>query len=177
MAAPRLIAIGGMSGSGKTSLAAALAQKIPNAVHLDSDRTRKALFGVPETERLPPESYSDAATQRLIVAMDRQVRDTLAVGKTPIVSAAFLTPESRTAEEALARSAGVEFSGLWLAADVEVLCSRVETRTGDASDAGVVVVRAQAAEGQGAVTWPVIDAGLPRADVLAAALKFIDGES
>src|SRR5262249_28803558 len=47
----RLVAIGGLSGTGKTTLAALLAGAIgrpPGAVHLRSDIERKRLIGVPE---------------------------------------------------------------------------------------------------------------------------------
>ena len=59
-APPRLVAVGGLSGTGKTTLAAALAPELglaPGAVHLRSDLERKTLFGVEETVRLPAQSY------------------------------------------------------------------------------------------------------------------------
>jgi hypothetical protein len=59
--AAELIAVGGLSGTGKTTLAAALAPGIgpaPGAVHLRSDLERKSLFGVKETVRLGPQTYS-----------------------------------------------------------------------------------------------------------------------
>ena len=49
---PVLIAIGGLSGTGKSTLAAVLASQIgaaPGALHVRSDVERKRLFGVPET--------------------------------------------------------------------------------------------------------------------------------
>ena len=55
-AAPRLIAIGGLSGSGKSAVARAIAPHIgafPGAVHVRSDIERKRLFGVGPLERLP----------------------------------------------------------------------------------------------------------------------------
>ena len=61
--APRrldLVAVGGLSGTGKTSLAAALSGSIgraPGAVHLRSDIERKRLFDVNEFDRLPGEAY------------------------------------------------------------------------------------------------------------------------
>ena len=53
---PRLLAVGGLSGTGKSLLARALAAEIlpePGAVVLRSDVERKALFGLAETDRLP----------------------------------------------------------------------------------------------------------------------------
>ena len=53
---PRLVAVGGLSGTGKSLLARALAPDLlphPGAVVLRSDVERKALFGAAETDRLP----------------------------------------------------------------------------------------------------------------------------
>ena len=56
----RLIAIGGLSGSGKTTIAEALAAHVgapPGARIVESDRIRKALHGVPPETRLPDKAY------------------------------------------------------------------------------------------------------------------------
>ena len=63
-AGPRMVAVGGLSGTGKSTLAAALAADIgpsPGAVHLRSDVERKAMLGVEETHRLGPEAYTAEA--------------------------------------------------------------------------------------------------------------------
>lgn len=54
---PQIVAIGGYSGSGKSTVAAALADAVgspPGARILNTDRIRKALRGVEPTEQLPP---------------------------------------------------------------------------------------------------------------------------
>ncbi|HUD87393.1 MAG TPA: phosphotransferase, partial [Xanthobacteraceae bacterium] len=64
---PQFIAVGGLSGTGKSRLARALAPHIapmPGAVIVRSDVERKALFGVGETEKLPAAAYTAAATER-----------------------------------------------------------------------------------------------------------------
>ena len=56
-AGPRMVAVGGLSGTGKSTLAAALAADIgpsPGAVHLRSDVERKAMLGVEETHGSGP---------------------------------------------------------------------------------------------------------------------------
>ena len=53
-ASVHVIAVGGLSGTGKSAIAAALAPHLgltPGAVHLRSDVERKSLFGVAETHR------------------------------------------------------------------------------------------------------------------------------
>ena len=59
--APRLISIGGLSGSGKSTVARMLAPRIgsfPGAVHIRSDAERKRMFGVPFDAKLPPSAYA-----------------------------------------------------------------------------------------------------------------------
>ncbi len=58
---PQLICLGGLSGTGKSTLAAMLAPSVgppPGALHIRSDIERKVLAGVAETARLTPEHYS-----------------------------------------------------------------------------------------------------------------------
>ena len=172
---PRLIAVGGMSGSGKTTLAAALAQNIPDAVHLDSDRTRKEIFGVSETTRLPPEAYSAEATKRLIAEMDGRVKKFLAAGKTAIVSATFLSDKTRAQQESLAQTNNAQFIGLWLEADLQVLFDRVAKRVDNPSDAGVDIVQRQKNNAPSAASWSKINATQPAEDVVKEALKVIQG--
>ena len=57
----RLIVIGGLSGTGKSTLAAAIAEHFgppPGARVLSSDRIRKQLWGVPAETRLEQEAYT-----------------------------------------------------------------------------------------------------------------------
>src|SRR6056297_2800620 len=58
--APRVVAIGGLSGSGKSTVAEAFAPRLgapPGARIVESDRVRKAMFGVAPGTRLPDEAY------------------------------------------------------------------------------------------------------------------------
>src|SRR5207302_4189750 len=65
--APTLLAVAGLSGTGKSALARALAPDLmpaPGAVLLRSDVERKAMFGAGETDRLATEAYSEKATHK-----------------------------------------------------------------------------------------------------------------
>lgn len=157
----RAVAVGGLSGSGKSTLATALAPELgpaPGAVHLRSDLIRKELAGVAETERLPPESYTSEASERVYGELRSRAARALAAGHGVVMDAVHLTAEERTATAAVAEAAGVPFAGLWLDAPAGVLEARVTARRGDASDADAAVVRAQLARAGDASGWTRIDA-------------------
>ena len=163
-APPRLVAVGGLSGTGKTTLAAALAPQLgsaPGAVHLRSDLERKALFGVEETVRLAPESYTAEASAKVYAMVLRKAHLALAAGHSVIADAVYSTPEERSAIEALAADIGVPFQGLWPTAAADTLAARVDARRGDASDATSEVIRQQLTWQLGALSpaWTLIDAG------------------
>jgi aminoglycoside phosphotransferase family enzyme/predicted kinase len=154
--APKLVAVGGYSGSGKTTAARDLAPDLgpaPGAVVLRSDEVRKRLWGVGPLDRLPPESYAPGQSERVYGEMNAAARQALAAGRAVVLDAAFLRPEERGAAEALARQAGVDFEGLWLEAPPAVLRARVAARIGDASDADVAVLDRQLAIDVGEVRW------------------------
>lgn len=170
---PRLIAVGGPSGSGKSTVAAALAPLLapaPGALHLRTDLERKALFGVGETDRLPAEGYSAAATARTYAVTIEKAAVALAAGHAVIVDAAFQRPDDRARVEAVARACEVRFTGLWLTAPPEILIARVNSRQGDASDATQAVVESQIAKDPGAISWEIVDAS-GRIDATIAAAR------
>ncbi len=168
----RAIAVGGLSGSGKSTLAAALAPltgSAPGALHLRTDLERKAMFNAAETERLEPEAYTQEASDRVYDILMQKARVALKAGHSVIIDAVFLRAEERAAIQAAADRHGVPFSGLWLNAPRESLISRVDSRTGDASDATASVVDHQLAAGTGPVAWQPLDAGGSASDTLARA--------
>jgi uncharacterized protein len=177
-APPRLVAIGGLSGTGKSTLASALAPGVgpaPGAVHLRSDLERKSLFGVAETERLPAEHYTEATSAQVYGILYWKARTALAAGHAVIADAVFAKPEERAAIEAVAAELGTPFQGLWLSAAPGHLVARVAQRTGDASDATLAVVRQQLAWQTGTLSprWTAIDAGGSPAETLACASKLL----
>jgi aminoglycoside phosphotransferase family enzyme/predicted kinase len=172
--APRLIAVGGLSGTGKSTLARALAPELgpaPGAVHLRSDLERKALFAVEETTRLGADAYTEAAGDAVYAELYRKARLVLAAGHAALADAVFANAEERAEIEAAALDAGVPFQGLWLEAPPEALMERVAARRGDASDATADVVRRQLAREAGSRTsgWTRVDAGADAAATLGKA--------
>jgi aminoglycoside phosphotransferase family enzyme/predicted kinase len=157
----RLLAIGGLSGTGKSTLAAELAPclgRAPGAVLLRSDIERKKLFNFAETEKLPGSAYSEAANAEVYERLCRKANLALRAGQGVVLDAVHSRAEERIAVERIASQLGVEFSGLWLEAPLSVRLDRVGHRKRDASDADIAVATAQAPLASGATTWRRLDA-------------------
>ncbi len=72
-----LLAIGGLPGTGKSTLARALAPELggaPGALVLRSDEIRKRQHGVAPEQRLPQSAYSDAASEAVFADLADMVR-------------------------------------------------------------------------------------------------------
>ena len=167
----RLVAVGGVSGTGKSTLARALAPglgRAPGAVLLRSDVTRKRLCGVAPTARLGPEAYDERVSRRVYERLMTRAATLLAAGQAVVVDAVFLDPADRARVEKVARERGARFDGLWLSAPAPVLAERVAARQGDASDATGPVVEAQLEVDPGPVTWSPLDSSGGADEVVAA---------
>ena len=169
---PALTAIGGLSGTGKSRLARALAADIPpapGAVTLRSDTIRKTLFGYGETERLPQQAYTPAVTAKVYAAIAERAARILHAGHSVIADAVFAKADERGAIAGVASKAGVTFRGLFLTADLATRIARVGARTGDASDADAEVARKQAEYDLGRMDWTEVDTSGTPDETLARA--------
>jgi aminoglycoside phosphotransferase family enzyme/predicted kinase len=156
---PRLVAVGGVPGTGKTRLARALAPSLgraPGAVHLRSDEIRKRRGGVAPETRLPPASYAPAESAAVHAALFDAARAALAAGQAVVADAVFLDPAMRAGIAAAAGAA--RFDGLWLEAPLPVLLARIAARRGDASDADAAVAERAARADPGPLDWARLDA-------------------
>jgi uncharacterized protein len=169
---PRLVAVGGLSGTGKSLLARALAPDLlphPGAVVLRSDIERKALSGIAETDRLPADAYTPEITVQTYAVLVDKARRTIAAGHSAVVDAVFSDAAERDAVAAIARADGMAFAGLFLTANLATRIARIGHRTGDASDADAAVARRQEDYALGMLDWNVIDASGTPEETLARA--------
>jgi uncharacterized protein len=174
---PLLIAIGGLSGTGKSTLAQALAAGLPPAPGarvIRSDVLRKRLFRVAPETPLPRHAYDMATNQRVYDGLRDQALAALAAGYSAIVDAAFLRTEERDRIAETAAEAGASFLGLWLEAPAETLAGRIDARRGDASDADLAVLERQLAMELGPIAWHRLDAGGDAAPIERAARDAIE---
>jgi predicted kinase len=173
----RLVAIGGLSGTGKSMLARGLAPHlgaVPGAVIVRSDVMRKHLFGKAETQTLPPDAYTPDITAKIYDIVAARAARIARTGHAAIADAVFAKADERNAIAATAQAADVAFTGLMLMADVETRIARVSKRTGDASDADAAIALRQEQYELGPIDWIIIDANGTPDDTLARACKALD---
>ncbi|MGY6246802.1 bifunctional aminoglycoside phosphotransferase/ATP-binding protein [Bosea thiooxidans] len=176
----RLIAVGGLSGSGKSTVAAALAAEIgpaPGARILASDRIRKHLFRVSAETRLPADAYRPDISDKVYAELAGRATRIAERGHAVVTDAVFDRPDERTRIANAALSASVPFQGIWLDADADRLLQRVRSRTGDVSDATPDVLAAQLTHSLGAITWTRVRADADTKAVCQSALEAIGASS
>ncbi|QIG79656.1 bifunctional aminoglycoside phosphotransferase/ATP-binding protein [Stakelama tenebrarum] len=177
-AAPRLVAVGGLSGTGKSSVARLIGAWIgraPGARVLRSDVFRKRLAGVSPETRLPPESYTAAASDHTYEALFESAEDHLRCGSSVILDAVFSSRSEREVAQMIAERDRVPFHGIWLEAPEQERIARVSVRSGDASDAGPTVARDQSRKSVGDLgSWLRLRANRPLDIVAQAARAFLE---
>ena len=175
---PRLMAIGGLSGTGKSVLARGLAGLIgppPGAVIIRLDVVRKRLFGVSETSALPEAAYQADTTRRVYDVLSSTAERILAQGCSVVLDVAFIQEIERAVIPDIARRQNAEFSGLFLTADLATRVARIERRQGDASDATREVAMRQETFATGHVDWQMVDASKSPDDTLRRACAGVPG--
>lgn len=172
----QLIAIGGLSGTGKTTLARALAPAVgpaPGALILRSDVLRKRLAGIEDDQPLAESFYNADHSRRTYAELAGRAGLALDGHHAVICDAVYAKPDQRQAVEAVARAAGTGFTGLWLVADQKQKIARVERRRNDASDADAEIVRRQAAYDLGEMRWDVVPANGSAEETAAIARRHV----
>lgn len=157
---PKAIAIGGLSGTGKSSLAREVAAMLPGSAGariLRTDVIRKQMLSIaPET---PAAASAYTTEQRLLTyeRMVRQAREASSAGASIVLDATFQDEEARKLmDTGLART-----QRFWLEAPLETRLARIGARAADASDASARVAIAQEHGATPPSDWVCLDATLP----------------
>lgn len=158
---PRLLAIGGLSGTGKSTLADALAADLAGpcgARVLRTDALRKALAGVSPTARLSGAAYAPEARAAVYDVLAQRAKQVVAAGSSAIADATFQDDNARTV---IAGATTGPFIGLWLRAPTTVRLARVAARRNDVSDATPDVARRQQEPAKLGDAWRILNAEQP----------------
>lgn len=135
---PALVLLGGLPGTGKSTLAGALAQRADFQV-IRSDVVRKELAGVTAAGQRPVSFeegiYTPQWTERTYAECLRRAEQLLFEGKRVLVDATFREERTRRLFLESALRGGVSGIVLLCRADSDVVRQRLQERRGDASDA------------------------------------------
>ena len=169
----RLILVGGLPGTGKTTVADGLADQI-GAVVVSSDRLRKELAGLSPTDRAGAGYgeglYRVERTAATYAAMRERAAGLLARGESVVLDASWTDAEERAGAAELARASHAELTCLECRAPREVTEPRIRGRRGSASDATPLVAAVMSLD---ADPWPeatVIDTVGPAEDSIELAV-------
>ncbi|GAA2730809.1 AAA family ATPase [Actinocorallia aurantiaca] len=149
-----LVLVGGLPGTGKSTLADALGERLGWSV-LSSDRTRKELAGLP-AERSARASYGQGiydsrTTKETYARLLERAGKLLGMGESVILDASWTDEVFRDEAAVLAERAQADLVALECRVPSAVSAARLRSRRGGPSDADVPVAEAMAA---GAAPWP-----------------------
>lgn len=173
----RLVLVGGLPGTGKSTLADALGQEL-GAVVVSSDALRRELLGAPVQGPRPVPvgtgPYTDAAKGEVYAAMLRRATTALALGESVVLDAAWTAGRWRQAARHVASEGLADLVELRCTAPAAVAAERILARVAEGrgpSDATPAVAAALAEVDD---PWPEahpIDTDGPPVASLAAARR------
>lgn len=156
----RLVAVGGLSGSGKSRLAREIAPGFIQGVGarvLRSDVERKRLCAVHPNKSLGPDGYTPEITTKTFDHLFQLARDVLETGQSVVLDAVFSSSAHRSAVEEIAKDLDVEFQGIWVDASDEVRLERIQQRQNNVSDITPDIARQQSNYDLGDMNWAKVD--------------------
>ncbi|MTD59607.1 AAA family ATPase [Amycolatopsis sp. RM579] len=150
----RLILVGGLPASGKSTLAGAIADHL-GATVLRSDRVRKELAGFPPEHSAPDEYerglYTPAHTEQTYAELGRRAEKLLSYGETVVLDASWNSADRRADVIAVSARTHSPLAPLRCWAPETTTAARLASRGNDISDATPEVARRMALDVQ---PWP-----------------------
>jgi len=148
----RLVLVGGLPGTGKSTLATELGDRLDASV-LSSDPVRKELVGVPADVSVAAgyrdAAYGDDVTDATYGTLLERARVVLDRGGSVVLDASWAGADRRSAARALATACGADLVEVRCTCPTEVAAERLRARRAHGrheSDADVAVAAAMAAE-------------------------------
>ncbi|MFE7814314.1 AAA family ATPase [Streptomyces sp. NPDC057433] len=151
-----LTLVGGLPGSGKSTLSGALADRL-GVTLLSSDRLRKELAGIPAEQSAAADYgeglYTPEWTARTYAALLDRASTLLSSGESVVLDATWSDAGQREAALRVAERTSADLVALYCRVPGDVSAARLDSRTpgASASDADLAVATAMAAE---ASPWP-----------------------
>ncbi len=182
---PCLVVVGGLPGTGKSTLATGLGEGAGFTV-ISTDRVRKELAGLDPETPAPADFgggiYAPAWTERTYDECLRRAEGELFAGRRIVLDGTFREERWRSRALACARRWGVPGLVLLCAADPDSVRGRIENRRAGPSDADWEVYRAAAArwEEPGTETrgrTRILETGAGAGELLEAALETLRREA
>lgn len=134
--APRVVAVGGVIASGKSTIADRIGAELSAPV-VEADRTRKDMLCVPVTHSLKDGAwsgaYDPAFTDKVYAELLRRAEAVLASGRPVVLDASFRSRQMRAQARELATRHGVSFRLVECRAPVEACRQRLVERATAAS--------------------------------------------
>jgi hypothetical protein len=173
----RLVVVGGLPGTGKSTLS----ERIATATGWDvlrSDEVRKELAGLPHTTPAPAAYrtalYADDVTERTYAELLRRAHRLLELGESVVLDASWVRASDRSRATDIAEATSADLAELHCVTGADVAAARLRRRGaagGDASDATSAIAARMAQEED---PWPGgadLDTSGAPAESLAAALE------
>ncbi|MEU8193454.1 AAA family ATPase [Microbispora amethystogenes] len=171
-----LVLVGGLPGTGKSTLAAAVADRL-GCTLLTSDRLRKELAGIspyqPAAAPFGEGIYRAESTERTYAELLSRAERLLGLGEPVVVDASWTDAAHRAAAACVARRTSTHLTALRCVAPPEVTAERLARRAGGISDADQAIAAAMTAT---TTPWPdatEIDTDAPPERTLERAMTAI----
>ena len=128
---PFVTVVAGLSGTGKSMIAGAIACRV-GAIYLSSDVIRKEMFGISKYDHISASDakniYSETSHIAVYAEIRRQARKYIASGFSVVIDAAHLKIEERQAIRKLCFELSMPLEFIWLNADSHIVKERINKR-------------------------------------------------